>query len=147
MTDAVIQATYHNIVFVKTRKVVQIVLEAPIEHAQHVIEVLGTPNPAEEHWVAVARLVAADKVKLPKPTENPEGHTAKKHFEACCSDPAFQAWMNSTTAVKAYPGEDFRERLKGFLGIETANDFLTDKRVAQTWGEIFTSYKYRDEVR
>lgn len=56
MDDAVFQATYHNTKNVLGRKVMQVVLEVPIEQSQGVYDVLGWPDPAAPKWVAVAVL-------------------------------------------------------------------------------------------
>lgn len=57
MTAAVFQATYSDWKLVKSRKVVQIVLEVPMEDSDAAYQLLGgMPNPAAETWVAIARL-------------------------------------------------------------------------------------------
>lgn len=58
MTDATaFQATYSDWRLIKSRKVVQIVFELPIEQANLAYQVLGgMPNPAAECWCAIARL-------------------------------------------------------------------------------------------
>jgi hypothetical protein len=59
--SAVFRACYADFKLIRTRSVVQIVLEVPIEGANHVLSVLGgMPTPANEAWVAVARLRGAD---------------------------------------------------------------------------------------
>ena len=56
MTDAVFEATYHNTKNVLGRKVMQVILEVPIEKSATVYDALGWPDPAAPCWVAVARL-------------------------------------------------------------------------------------------
>ena len=56
MTDAVLQAEYVGFRTIPRRKVVQIILEAPIEHGDHIINVLKVPNTEKSKWVAVAVL-------------------------------------------------------------------------------------------
>lgn len=51
-----IQAEIINYKFINGRKVMQIILEAPLEAANHIISTLGYLNPAETTWVGVARL-------------------------------------------------------------------------------------------
>lgn len=149
MTDAAFHATFHDLKFIRTRKVVQVVLEAPLEHAPHIIEVLGTPNPAEEHWVAVARLVGFDRDKPDKkePREKTEGERAKGHFEACCQDDEFMNWFWSPRVDKSNlvsPPANNREALKEFLAIESANEFLTDPNVVKHWNSLYESFKHKD---
>lgn len=51
-----INAELSNYKLINGRKVMQIILEVPLEHAGHVIEILGWPNPAESKYVGVALL-------------------------------------------------------------------------------------------
>jgi hypothetical protein len=63
MTAAAFKATYSDWKLLRTRKVVQIVLEVPVELADHAYRVLdGMPLSGEEIWVAVARLNAESEV-------------------------------------------------------------------------------------
>lgn len=55
MADA-FSATFHTTKFVLGRKVMQVILEVPMEKANEVYDVLGYPNPAESKWVGVALL-------------------------------------------------------------------------------------------
>lgn len=55
-TRAAIKGSYAHFQLVPTRKVVKIVIEAPIEQAQQVIDALGFPGATEEQWLAVAKL-------------------------------------------------------------------------------------------
>lgn len=56
MSDAVFRATFHNTKNVLGRKVLQVILEVPIEESSRVHDVLGYPDTAKTIWVAVARL-------------------------------------------------------------------------------------------
>lgn len=51
------QATYANFKNVQSRKVLQVILEVPIEQATQVFDALGMPNAHASTWVAVARLI------------------------------------------------------------------------------------------
>lgn len=54
---AAFSASYSDWRVIKGRKVVQIVLEVPLEAADHAYNVLGgMPNFGSENWFAVARL-------------------------------------------------------------------------------------------
>lgn len=62
MTDpAAFSATYSDWKVIKTRQVVQIILEVPLKAAGHAYNVLGgMPDFENEGWVAVARLEKKD---------------------------------------------------------------------------------------
>lgn len=57
MTSArIIRAEYSDFRMVKTRKVLQLVFEVPIEQASDALNKLGFPNPSDSVWCAVAVL-------------------------------------------------------------------------------------------
>ena len=60
MDDAVFEATFHTTKNVLGRKVLQVILETPIENSGRVFDVLGYPDPAAPKWVAVALLKKPD---------------------------------------------------------------------------------------
>ena len=62
MTDDVISGTYSDWKLIKTRGVVQIVIEVPLENWRQAVDLLGMPNPSEEVHVAVARLKMDSRV-------------------------------------------------------------------------------------
>jgi len=64
---AVIRATYSEWKMVKTRKVLVLSFEVPLEHQEAVQAALGTPMPDQETWVAIARL--AEPKLLPAPAD------------------------------------------------------------------------------
>lgn len=53
---AVIQASFANIKFMASRKVVQLVFEIPFEMADDAYQVLGFPDENEGKYVAIAPL-------------------------------------------------------------------------------------------
>ena len=53
---AAIKATYSEWKMVKTRKVLVLSFEVPLEHQAEVMAALGTPLPDAEIWVGIARL-------------------------------------------------------------------------------------------
>jgi hypothetical protein len=59
---AVFSAAYADWKLIKTRGVVSISFEVPIEAAGHAYNVLsGMPSPMDEKWFAIARLQKGDK--------------------------------------------------------------------------------------
>lgn len=64
MNETILQATYSDLKFIKTRKVWQIICEVPLEHFDKVNAALGSPNPEFEKWVAIAPLNISDDGKV-----------------------------------------------------------------------------------
>jgi hypothetical protein len=89
---AAFRACYSDWKLIRTRKVVQIVLEVPIEEADAAYQVLGgMPNPAESFWCAVARL----KPDAPEKKTKREWHELPPAQQAGirCNEPAFAAFL------------------------------------------------------
>lgn len=97
MSDAAFQATYSDLKVIKSRKVAQVILEVPLEQANHAMEVLGgLPRPDAETWVAVARLVKeADSPPDSKPKEKTEGERAVIRAVMLCRDESFWKFLRS----------------------------------------------------
>jgi hypothetical protein len=86
-SPAVFRATFSDFRPVKGRKVLQIILEVPIEEGDGALRVLGgLPQPHQERWVAVARLETTDK---------PAQDIARLAQLAAmkCQDPAFKKFI------------------------------------------------------
>lgn len=102
-TAAAFKATYSDWKLVKSRKVVQIVLEVPMESADAAYQLLGgMPNPAAETWVAVARI---NPEEAPKPAQK-----EKRRWETLsvgeqagirCGESDFQRWLGVNNADEA----------------------------------------------
>ena len=93
---AAFRASYSDWKLIRTRKVVQIVLEVPVEEADAAYQVLGgMPNPAESFWCAVARL-QPDAAKPAK--KKPEWHELKPSAQISirCGETAFRAFLAET---------------------------------------------------
>lgn len=106
----VLAGNYSDFKFVKTRSVVQIVIELPIERAQEVFDLLGAPLPGAEIPVAIARL----NLSAPAPTaaiesldediwENREiekptrQYTLAQQAGMLCNDRGFWKWIEWET--------------------------------------------------
>lgn len=127
---AAFQATYSDLRFVRTRKVVQVVLEAPIEHAAAITAALGYPDPAQETWVGVARLVEEPKKAVSSPhtpaaTEKPAERrpfttlSVGQQVGLRCKDPTFRAWVREIFFGLANHPVPFEE--------ETVADWLRER--------------------
>jgi hypothetical protein len=100
MTDegekpAVFKATYSDFRTIKGRKVVQIVLEVPVEAGNNALDVLGgVPRPDQEVWVAVARLVTTEKKAMESKTDKKVNFTTQSAM--CGNDPDFHQFLEET---------------------------------------------------
>lgn len=112
MTDAaIIRATYSEWKMVKTRKVLVLSFEVPLEAQAAVMAALGTPMPDAETWVAIARLRqgGAEPVSEPEQPviehqhepELPKRKSLAQIAGILCSSKAFQKWSGNATSDEA----------------------------------------------
>lgn len=104
---AAFRATYSDLRFIKTRKVAQIVLEMPLESADAFLAAFGTPNPSEEKWCAIARLVDHDD-KPQTEHEHKPWDSLRPSAQAAirCDDPMF--WQFLSVSNKDQAAENVR---------------------------------------
>jgi hypothetical protein len=114
----VIKATFTEWRMVKTRKVLQLVLEIPLEQQSEVLTRLGAPMPDQEKWVAVAlldELVASETEHRAEERRAKLSIVGKERYASLspeqqavadagmlAQDPQFYTWANSTRFCKFY---------------------------------------------
>ena len=159
MTKAVIQGTYADIKNVKTRSVVQIVIEVPIEQAGLIQQALGWPQPGSEIRVAVARLHdgAADTTQPAGPTSEPAAPSPRtlddmpypQQAALLCKMEPFQAWLKrgyKQIFLIPRPGGTDEERaayvVRRVCGdIESRRELQPDTPAGNDWKRLYQTYK------
>lgn len=154
MTDdggkqAVFKATYSDFRTIKGRKVVQIVLEVPVEAGNHALDCLGgVPRPDQEVWVAVARLGATEK----KPMETKADKKVNLTTQAamCGNDADFHQFLEETQreAIRRYvedggiEPEDYPGWIRILCKVESRGEFNRnpDGEGAARWRDLFDEY-------
>lgn len=99
MKPLAFRATYSDWKLVKTRGVVQIVMEVPIADYQSALDVLGgMPDPARENWFAVAPL------KIPpdeKETKEPDAVSPQPSLANGKPEKAKRPWRDTDPMTQA----------------------------------------------
>ncbi len=92
MTDpAIINGDYTDLKFIKSRSVLQIVIEMPIEAGPSVVQMFGTPLPGQGVPVAIARL--EERVDEPKPRRTFDEMGRTQQAGILCGDARFQEYL------------------------------------------------------
>ena len=100
--SAVVRGTYADLKFIKTRKVVQMVIEMPIEAGAAVVEVFGVPQPDQEVWCAVARLNGVASETPPERQSKPFHELSRvQQSGILCKDVNFQEWLGARSTENA----------------------------------------------
>jgi len=136
----VIRATFSDWRPVKSRKVLQLILEVPLERTNSVLEMLGAPLPDSETWVAVALL---DKnVALAEKAEPTEGERIRTRAVLLCREPQFQKWIlsNDDKCVWGDPEQSAKVRLCEWCNIASRAELATNKEAQHKFLEMETQY-------
>ena len=149
MTKAAIMGTFSNFKIVPTRKLVQVIIEIPIEKADEALRALGgIPMSDQERWVAIARIESDEKPKS-------VGERALAQAHVLCADEAFQDWFRTKCVedrpivvrdhfLKAWTTGDYSEAiavlLRWRLGIDSRSELLTDETARNKLAEIVLGF-------
>lgn len=142
---AAFRASYSDLRFVKTRKVAQITLELPIEQAGEFVAAFGAPNPSEEKWVAVARLVEQKPEEAqPEPTHK-DWHNLRPSAQAAirCDDPLFWQFLGVNNKDAAIT------KIRWACEVESRAELDRDNDARSKWDEVdgqFIEWKRRRKL-
>ncbi len=132
-------ACYADWKLVKSRKVVQIVLEVAMEDSDAAYKLLGgMPNPAAETWVGVAKLN-----KQPEPQERRRWSDLPLSQQAAirCGEVAFREFCAlDCEGVKALDTEMAANHVREFCGVGSRKDLDTNATAAAKWRELEGQY-------
>jgi hypothetical protein len=138
------RATYSDFKLVKTRKVVQIVLEIPVEHANAVLDVLGgMPDPSSETWVGVA-LLSPDAAK-PQPMDQPRPAGAKRDWRDIppqqqagirCDDAAFVAFLREERGDDWIETREPAECVRLICGVTSRAELGNNQKARVIWKQL-----------
>jgi hypothetical protein len=152
MTDTAFKATYVDHRPVKTRSVVQFVFEVPVEQADAALAVLGGfARPAEERWVAIARLEQEAK-RPPSQLETLEKTKRKwgdipysQQAGILCSDTRFAEFFAENFPHCWDRNPTLTEAVKDFCQVDSRAKILPLSDASQRW--IHITNRYRDWCR
>jgi hypothetical protein len=134
------QATYSDFKLVRTRKVVQIVLEVPVEQSNAVLDVLGgMPDPAKESWVAVARLQQPQPDRQPRPAgERRDWRDLPPQQQAGirCDEPAFVSFLKEQYANEWHEATDAADCVRLICGVNSRADLATNNKARVIWHQL-----------
>lgn len=157
MTDA-IACTMLSYKTVPTRKVFQIVVEMPIEHAGKAIALFGAPDPDGATWLAMARLNPGSSNGRTPDFESGNGgsspssgtkreYTQSQRAALMLKDKEFQDWLVNIYWTGKEEIGDYDGLLKRALGITSKTELDTPGKAAEAWDQMLTSFKYRHSAR
>lgn len=135
-----ISAQFVKLQPVQTRKVVQVILEAPEEQADAILSALGGyPKSDNPQWVGVAPLEAE---AAQKPAEDRKGGKLAQRAGILCGEPAFQKYI---TDDQGYNGVDSDKKAAEWLRfvccVDSRADLDHDAKGAAVFRDIERGYR------
>ena len=131
MTDhAIINGSFSEVKFLKTRSVMQIVVEIPIEYADEALQRLGgVPQPGKETPVSVFRLNG----ELP-PKVKSTGLAQQAGI--LCDDLVFQKFLEERYIEHFDETTNYAQVIRDVCSVESRSEFNTDEAAAMRWKEL-----------
>lgn len=135
---AAIAGVYSDLKPVKTRGVLQIVVEVPMERADEVTQAFGWPQQGESQWLAVARMSGQTEPQQPaeKPRRSFDELPRSQQAGLKCSDERFKHWLAAGSS-----GGDVAEKLRDELGVRSRSELDTNAEAAKRWDALLLRYQ------
>lgn len=146
MTDpAIIAATFSDWRPVKSRKVLQLIFEVPVEETEKVLTALGAPMPHEEHWCSIALL--REEPKPDKPKKRFDEMSRAQQAGVLCNDENFQKWawkrfgLAGTHQTISGPEAVVAGNVKMHCRVTSRVELDQDVDAAWNWDALVTEYR------
>jgi hypothetical protein len=139
--NAVIAGSFADIKSVKSRSVVVLMIEVPIERAADVVAMFGYPQPGEEVPVAVARLMPLNPeapVAPPAPEKSKRGWDELSHAQQAgivCGEVGFHRWIKVETPDEAAAW------VREHCGVTSRRELDTNETAATAWNRLVGRYR------
>ena len=143
MTDpSIILGTFADFKTVKTRSVVQVIVEVPIERGKQVVEAFGFPRPGAEVPVAITRvkpdhIVKQEPEKPKRPGRAFASMPPSQQAGIMCNDDVFQKWASPEQPM---PLAARRHILVG-CGIDSRRELDSNQAAAQCWTGMLSRFR------
>lgn len=140
MEHAVIKGEYADYRRVKGRKVLQLIIEVPLEEAPRVHAALGEPNPGESTWVAVA-LINLSKSALNGVEDMQPKRKLSQQAGILCNDSLFQAYLSNELNRYCGTAEDAACLVRELCDVESRSEFDRDDKAAARWRNLKSDFE------
>ena len=143
MTEpAAIMGTFADLKTVKTRSVVQMIIEVPIEHGEQIIAAFGFPRPGAEVPVAVARLDPEKASTSPAASDKPKkpfkDYKLSQQAGMRCGDDNFTRFLKD---IKGWHGIENAAAVRTDCNVLSRTEFDTSPEAAKRWKAYNAEYE------
>ncbi len=156
MKHLAIRAAFSDMKIVKTRQVVQLILEVPLADFDAAYEVLGgLPNPANERWFGIAPIrdqqqaSVADDAK-PEPVDPPRPARAKRDWRDMapsqqagirCEEAAFTHFLREQRPDDWHETQDTADCVRLVCGVESRAELSSNQKARVIWHQLDEQYQ------
>lgn len=133
-SNAIIQGTFADLKTVKTRSVVQMIVEVPIERGEEVVKMFGFPQPGSEVSVAVARLVQQKAPEPEKTRQQWDNVPRAQQAGILCGEDGFRQFIGVETA------EDAKHWIYEHCGVTSRSEI--DAKAPVKWDQLVADYRF-----
>lgn len=154
MSASAFKGSYADWKLIKTRGVVQVVVEIPLADADAAYAVLGgMPDPGHERWVAVAALQSAEA--QPRQIESKRTAGAKRDWKELqpqqqagirCGEPSFVAFLRERHTDSWRESEDAAECVRLICGVHSRVELGTNHKAHVMWKQLDDQYQAWKQV-
>lgn len=146
------KATYSDWKLIKTRGVVQVVMEVPVSESDAAYEILGgMPVHGKERWFGIAALksTAEEAPAKPRQVNSPSPDGAKRmdwrdmqpaaQAALRCDQPAFRTFLMEEHSFRprdANSSDEAAEFLRSFFNVKSRSELGTDPRRRVLWKQM-----------
>ncbi len=139
MTEQIplIQGTFSDFKTVKTRKVLQVIIEVPLEKTSDVIKILGSPQPHAETPVAIARL-KVDPGKQQKQQET-QNFSVPQRVAITCGEGLFHKFLHEKGLNIPSP-DHAAQHVRNVCGVTSRKDIQPGTIAFRKWDKLYGEY-------
>jgi|SRR6185503_8528121 len=150
------RATYSDWKLIKTRGVVQVVMEVPLADADAAYDVLGgMPVHGKERWFGIAAIKSPEQKEdraAPRQTSSPGIPTggAKRDWRDIppaqqagirCEEPVFAAFLKETRKDDWHETQDATDCVRLICGVESRSELGTNQRARIIWHQLDSAFQ------
>ncbi len=154
-SKSAISGTFSEYQMVKSRGVLVLKVEVPLESQSAVFAALGYPLPGEEIWVAVARLGGKPAEQSGQDLDTPSrSESGKVRFRALpggektvvraallAKDLDFQMWVAADTE------DDAATYIREQCGVASRKEFASDSAACEKFDDMMFEFQQREAMR
>jgi hypothetical protein len=135
---AVIKAVFADYRRIKSRKVMQLVFEVPLETWPADYKVLGEPEIETSQWFAIAKMAGMAE---PAPTPDEIGSKLVANAAMMIQEPSFHQFLRERHNVVVRNNMDADHAIKALLGIASKREIGIDPAASEKWRDLRASYE------